>query len=182
MPHWHVLLMVSPVWAGSGLSPCCRFLAACCCGPILSQAGDTRGEAHASPSAGHGGMGAGQVRGECRGDGDSCPLSGCRCGSWHPMLSRCICLLGPGEVGNGPAASCKVDTRERQREAQACGQLGLQLHTCVKIEKASWLFIFCSMHHLKALLQNYRGHMLAKVQNSLHVLYYANENTADIFN
>lgn len=77
--------------------------------------------------------------------------------------------------------SCSGNTHGRQRGAQACWQGGQQAHTYVKIEKASWLLIFCLVCYLKAFLQNCHGHVLAEVQNSLPVIHYDNENTRDIF-
>lgn len=53
-------------------------------------------------------MGAGER--ESRRNGNSHPCFGCRYGSWHPMLSCCICLLHPSKAGNGTAASCARQT------------------------------------------------------------------------
>lgn len=78
--------------------------------------------------------------------------------------------------------SCRGNAHLRQRGAQTCWQRALQAHTWVKIGRASQLLVFCLICYPKAFLQNYHGHKPAKVQNSLPVPYYDNENTADIFN
>lgn len=85
--------------------------ATCCCGPILSQAGDIQRWGHppCSRRTGTGGRGIGKI-------GGSCPHSGCRYGSWHPVLSCCVSLLGPSDTGNGPAASCARQTPTQGRE------------------------------------------------------------------
>lgn len=91
-------------------------------------------------------------------------LSASLCWWWH-------CCLSWG--GNA---------RMRQRGAQTCWQRALQAHTWVKIGRASQLLVFCLICYPKAFLQNYHGHKPARVQNSLPILCYDNENTADIFN
>lgn len=96
-----------------------------------------------------------------------CALSASLC--WWCVQWHC-CLL------------CRGNACMRQRRAQTCCQRAPKAHTWVKTGRASQLLVFCLICYPKAFLQNYHGHKLAKVQNSLPVLCYDNENTADIFN
>lgn len=77
---------------------------------------------------------------------------------------------------------CKGNAYMRQRGVQTCWQRALQAHTWVKIGRASELLVLCLICYPKAFLQNYHSHKPGKVRNSLPVLCYDNDNTADIFN